>query len=80
MSKVFFNRHYQGKLSLFRSIDLLLLLGFSSFLIFCVTPNSTTSVKSNATAKPSADKVQSEKKSGLELQTKKPYQKARLSI
>ena len=52
VSGTLLNRSQTGKYSFFRAFDILLLLGFSCFLIYCLTINGNVSVKRNAIANP----------------------------
>lgn len=57
VSEKLFNRHESNKYSFFRAFDVLLLLAFSYFLVYCLTPSSHVSVQNNAIAKPSFSKL-----------------------
>ena len=54
-SQNFLNRYQSGKYPFFRAFDILLLLVFSCFVIYCLTP-SNAFVKGSVIAKPSGIK------------------------
>ena len=54
---VLLNRSQSARYPFFRAFDILFLLGFCCFLIYCLTLNGNVSVKGNAITKPSPIKA-----------------------